>query len=170
MGERLGRECARAAPADWDEIRELVRRFALSRLRDSEAAEEVAQEVLLRAWRARRAMRSASSRDAWLVAVTANEVRRLVDRRARADARVRAVAAAMEREPVVVDPAEPIVDRGVVRAALKRLAPVDRKLLVLHYVGDMALGAIAEQVGMPLGTVKARVFRARSRLAEDLMP
>ena len=144
--------------------------MALSRLRDRGAAEEAAQEAALRLWRFRDGLESAASAEAWVVRVSANEASRVRERRVRLGAREqlddgdRGVAAS---EPETTDA---IHLRVAIMAELHRLSLQDRKILALHYFGDVPLPIIAQRMGMPLGTVKARLSRARRRLANDLTP
>lgn len=59
-------------------------------------------------------------------------------------------------------------DRIVLLAALRRLPFEQREALVLHYLADLPLIAIATRVDAPLGTVKARLSRGREALARLL--
>jgi len=52
--------------------------------------------------------------------------------------------------------------------ALARLSPVHRQAMVLHYIADFSVHEIAEFLGAPEGTVKARLHRARAMLRELL--
>ncbi len=152
----------------WNEIHELALRVALSRLRDRGAAEEVAQEAALRLWRFRDGLERAKSPEAWVVRVSANEALRLRERRGRLGARE--VPEDVDRGPPADDReiTEMIQLRVAVMAELNRLSAQDRKILALHYFGDVPLPIIAQRMGLPLGTVKARLSRARKRLAHDL--
>jgi RNA polymerase sigma-70 factor, ECF subfamily len=152
----------------WGQIHDLALRVALSRLRDRGAAEEVAQEAALRLWRFRDGLESAASAEAWVVRVSANEASRLHERRGRLHAREvlddgdRGAAAS---EPETTDA---VHLRVAIMAELNRLPVQDRKILALHYFGDVPLPIIAQRMGMPLGTVKARLSRARRRLSNYL--
>jgi RNA polymerase sigma-70 factor (ECF subfamily) len=55
-----------------------------------------------------------------------------------------------------------------VRRALERLPAEQREVLTLAYFGDLTQTEIAERLGVPLGTVKARTFRGLRRLADLL--
>jgi RNA polymerase sigma-70 factor (ECF subfamily) len=52
--------------------------------------------------------------------------------------------------------------------ALARLAPRHREVLVLHYVAELPLDEMARQLRLPVGTVKSRLSRARSALADQV--
>jgi RNA polymerase sigma-70 factor (ECF subfamily) len=56
-------------------------------------------------------------------------------------------------------------DRVALVEALRQLPYEQREAIVLHYIVDLPVGAIAVQLGVPEGTVKARLSRGRSRLA-----
>ena len=49
--------------------------------------------------------------------------------------------------------------------ALRRLPAVHREAIALHYLADLPIQAVAEAVGAPVGTVKARLSRGRAQLA-----
>ena len=51
---------------------------------------------------------------------------------------------------------------------LRKLPPSQRAVIVLRFYEDMPLAEIAEQLGMPLGTVKSTLHRALSKLKETL--
>ena len=60
--------------------------------------------------------------------------------------------------------------REIVHRALDRLAAQDRVLIALSYREGMSNAEVAEATGMPVGTVKTRLFRARARLRALLSP
>ncbi len=59
-------------------------------------------------------------------------------------------------------------ERLSVNAALRQLEPLDQRLLALRYGADMTHPRIAKLLGMPEGTVKVRLHRARRALAEEM--
>jgi RNA polymerase sigma-70 factor (ECF subfamily) len=56
------------------------------------------------------------------------------------------------------------VEHADLQAALQRLSERDRKLLAMRYVEDLTQAAIARRLGIPEGTVKVRLHRARKKL------
>jgi len=50
-------------------------------------------------------------------------------------------------------------------AALRQLPQAQRQALVLHHIADLSVHAVAAEVGVPEGTIKARLSRGRSALA-----
>ncbi len=67
--------------------------------------------------------------------------------------------------PPVEATAGPSPDRVAVMAALQRLPKPQRQVISLHYLLDMPVADIAASIGVPAGTVKARLSRARTTLA-----
>jgi RNA polymerase sigma-70 factor (ECF subfamily) len=126
-------------------------------------AEEAVQEALVRAWMRRDACRTPDAPLPWILQITRNEARRLLARRA---GRLRQVRV----EPI---PAEPAVEddalagatiRLTVEQALACLAEGDRSVLRLRYADDLTQAEVARRLGVPEGTVKVRLHRARGRL------
>lgn len=122
-------------------------------------AEDIAQDALLRAWRRRSTLREADRRNQWLATIVRNEA-------FRQHARVRPDPTAMIETYEGVEDAQVVatVERADLRAALKRLSDKDRQLLELRYGEDLTQSAIARRLGIPEGTVKVRLHRARDKL------
>jgi RNA polymerase sigma factor (sigma-70 family) len=76
--------------------------------------------------------------------------------------------------PAIGDMASIIADRELLDAALKRLRPKARAVMVLHYYLGMPLPDVASTLGIPIGTAKSRHHRAldemRSSIRADLVP
>lgn len=70
-------------------------------------------------------------------------------------------------ETVGSDPAEGALLRHTVVAALGRLSPEHRTVLVLRFVADLTESQTATALGIPIGTVKSRVSRAIDRIQLD---
>ena len=64
--------------------------------------------------------------------------------------------------------ADRVADRLALDAALARLSPEFREVVVLRDVAGMDYAAIAETTGLPPGTVRSRIARARGQLADHL--
>jgi RNA polymerase sigma factor (sigma-70 family) len=56
-------------------------------------------------------------------------------------------------------------DRVALLAALRQLAPPTREVVVLHHLADLPVAEVAATLGVPVGTVKARLARGRAALA-----
>jgi RNA polymerase sigma-70 factor (ECF subfamily) len=122
-------------------------------------AEDIAQDALLRAWRRRSTLREADRRNQWLATIVRNEA-------FRQHARVRPDPTSMIETYEGVEDAQVVatVERADLHAALKRLSDKDRQLLELRYEEDLTQSAIARRLGIPEGTVKVRLHRARDKL------
>jgi RNA polymerase sigma-70 factor, ECF subfamily len=122
-------------------------------------AEDIAQDALLRAWRRRSTLREADRRNQWLATIVRNEA-------FRQHARVRPDPTSTIETQEGAEDAQVVatVERADLHAALKRLSDRDRQLLELRYGEDLTQSAIARRLGIPEGTVKVRLHRARDKL------
>jgi RNA polymerase sigma-70 factor (ECF subfamily) len=138
---------------------------AISRLGDRQLAEEVVQEVFVKAWRAAATFDPERPLSPWLYEIarhSAEDVARRERRRPRTTDLPLALAAA---DGVTIDAAW---EAWQVRAALGDLPADERELVrLVHYVG-LTHSQIAGKLGMPIGTVKSRLHRAHHRLAQRL--
>jgi RNA polymerase sigma factor (sigma-70 family) len=66
--------------------------------------------------------------------------------------------------PAVADFASVIADRDLLDQALRRLAPEQRAVVVLHYYLGMPLPDVAAALGIPLGTAKSRLHRSLAQM------
>lgn len=150
-----------ALAAQTNFVRELARRLT----RDEHAAEDIAQDAWLIALRKRDAVRGPMR--AWLVGVVGNLV---VDRRRsrlRRDRRERAVARPEAEAPfdsaMLADET-----RARVKLVIAELAPAYRDVLVLRYYEDLSPAEIAQQLALPLETVRTRLKRGLAQLRQKL--
>jgi RNA polymerase sigma-70 factor (ECF subfamily) len=137
-------------------------------LGDREDAEEAVQEAFIRAWRKRASCRTPASPLPWLLQITRNEAMRLAERRTR-----RRASEVPEAEPEAVYDApatDSVLDRALTslatEQALRTLGPDERRLIRLRYMEDLTQGQVAAALGVPEGTVKVRLHRARARLRD----
>ena len=151
-----------AAAWDWARLRSRCLREARRVLPRAEA-EEAVQEALVRAWRLRAACREQEAPLPWLLEITRNESRRLLARRARRFDRERVDAAPPDRPGHDRELAE-AATRVTVEQALRNLDHADRRLLRLRYAEDLTQAEVARRLGVPEGTAKVRLHRARRRL------
>jgi RNA polymerase sigma-70 factor (ECF subfamily) len=151
---------------NWEELSRRCRREARSRTTDRVAADDVAQEALLRAWRAWSRGVRPDCPEAWLVTITRREV-------ARWDAGPSARSWRSARDEIELDDPgrddpDAIVERAHVRGVLETLQPEDRLLVRLRYEEDLTQAEVARRLGTPEGTAKVRLHRLRARLRERL--
>jgi RNA polymerase sigma-70 factor, ECF subfamily len=167
--------------SDADALRELYRRharlvygMAIHVVGDREAAEEITQDVFVRAWSKAGTYQRGKARVAtWLARIARNHaidvLRRMRTRRA--TAALPWEAAVEERLPGADDPAAEVLDRVEserVTAAVMSLPPEQRAALALAYYRGYTHREIAEATGEPLGTVKTRIRSAMARLRREL--
>ena len=147
---------------EWETARQRCLREARRILRDPEDAEEAVQEAMIRAWRNQASCRTPAAPLPWLVQITRNEALRLAARRSR-----RRASEIAEEEPdrLVGDSGlDRTLETVATEQALSILRPEDRTIIRLRYVEDLTQGQVAARLGMPEGTVKVRLHRARARL------
>jgi RNA polymerase sigma-70 factor, ECF subfamily len=122
-------------------------------------AEDIAQDALLRAWRRRSTLRDSERRNQWLATIVRNEAFRQ-HARARPD-----LTARIEfREGAEDEAVLAAVELADLHAALELLNERDRRLLEMKYEEDLTQATIARRLGIPEGTVKVRLHRARNKL------
>ena len=126
-------------------------------------AEEVVQEAFARLLVHWDQARSFDEPVAWVRTVA---VRIFISRQRRHSSDRRAVLRLVGRR--VAPPVEPNVERLVMAQALARLPGLQRTVLVLHYMEDLPVEAIARTLDVPVGTVKSRLSRGRDAL-QDLL-
>lgn len=146
---------------DWEEARRTCLRVVRRYARTAAEAEDMAQNALVRAWRNRDQLKEENRRVEWVSRIARNEALRERDRRVPDP--VELVDHRGEEDHRLED----LVEASVLRAALSLLKAEDLELLRLRYEADMTQSAIADHLGVPEGTVKVRLHRARARLKES---
>lgn len=134
---------------------------------DRGRAEEMAQEAFLRAYRGLEGFRGDAAFSTWLFALATNlyrsELRRIPQRT------VALEDAPEPRDPFSISEAHELRDRDLaVRKAVLALPTKYREALLLFYFHEMDVPAAAESLGLPEGTVKARLHRGRELLRAKL--
>ena len=131
--------------------------------RDRARAEEMAQEAFVRAWRNLAQWRGESSFSTWLFALAANVFRNELKRFPAVNVSIEDVA-----EPSSPASQSTVLEEksrcDLVRRAVLTLPPRYREPVLLFYFYEMDVGAAARTMGLPEGTVKARLSRARELL------
>lgn len=166
----------RFAAGDADAVRSVYREYSrlvhavASRvLRDHTLAEEATQQTFVQAWRAAGSFDPHRELAPWLVTIArrvAIDVHRREARRSHDSVEVASAA-----DPALITEApsvERIYEVWEVRHAVDALPEDEREIVRLQHLEGMTHQAIAERLGMPVGTVKSRSFRAHKRLAASL--
>lgn len=131
---------------------------------DLSEAEDVVAEAFARAVSRRRTFERLDNPEAWLRTVAVNAARTRFRRRQMGE-RLLGRAAAPARDAHRPSLSE---DRMDLVAALRALPVSQRETLALHYLADLPVAEVAETLGVPVGTVKARLSRGRAALATAL--
>jgi RNA polymerase sigma-70 factor (ECF subfamily) len=148
----------------------LAFRIAQGVLRNSADAEDVAQEALLRAFQKFDRLQDVTRFRAWLVRITfrlALDRWRSARRRERREtewSRPEQRRAPASTEEIVASSEF----QGRLERALEGLPEKLRLVLILAAIQGYALEEVADMLGVPIGTVKSRLFFARKQLAEKL--
>lgn len=149
--------------------RAIVLRVALGYLSNPTEAEDVAQDVFIKAYQQlKQGVPAAALTRAWMLRVAANGA---IDRRRSAWWRHAASADTAEhlehrpsQDPSPEDQAVAAAERASVLDAVRSLPPRLRQVVLLYYFGEQDVASIAQALGLRPGAVKARLFRARERL------
>lgn len=130
-------------------------------LRDVGRAEDAVQQTLLEAWRTLPGLRDPDRFDAWIHRILVHacyaEARRA--KRARNE-----VAFLPVHEPAGPDQLLSVAHRDQLERAFRRLSTEQRAVVVLHHELGLTQPEIADQLGLPLGTVKSRLHYATTIL------
>jgi RNA polymerase sigma-70 factor, ECF subfamily len=131
---------------------------------DHAEAQDLVQEAYARALARPRQFLDVADPEAWLRTVAMNMARTRWRRRRLFDTLVRSGRVARPVESI------PGVDanRVALVAALQQLSQATRETIVLHHLADMSVHEVADALGVPVGTVKARLSRGRAMLASLL--
>ncbi len=147
-----------------DRYRDKVFHLALGLTRDRDGAEDMTQEIFIRIWKGLAGYTGAASLSTWIYTVARNacltELKRLAS-----GPRVSAEASAMEDVAAVEVPGP---DDGTldVRALLGRLPERYRQVVTLYYLEERSYREVAAMLGIPMGTVKTFLHRAKKELVE----
>jgi RNA polymerase sigma-70 factor (ECF subfamily) len=126
-------------------------------------ADDITQDVFLRAWRALPRFRAESSGRTWLLAIA----RRACADAVRRQTRRRRLTARLQSDPAVrAEGATAVEELHGLGDLIARLAPAQREAFVLTQVTGCSYGEAAELCGVRIGTIRSRVARARSELVE----
>lgn len=163
----------RAAAGDRDAMAALVGehypavyRFCARRI-GPELAQDAAQETFLTAQKSLKRFQGNSTITTWLFGIANNHCRNLA-RKNRMEITYNEPWRAMADETTVGESS--LVDREALRAALAKLSPEHREVVMLHEVEGLTYDEAAHVIGVPVGTVKSRLYHAFLNLRKTLCP
>ena len=152
-----------------------VMRFALALTRDQAAAEDLVQDTFLMASQAWHQFQAGTDARAWLFTIARHRFYRVQQRNERQvateDAELESLASASltsHQSPGITEELERGVLRDAIRTAMQSLPTVYREVAVLVDWHDQPYETVAQILGVPIGTVRSRLFRARRLLQEAL--
>lgn len=162
----------RSLAGDTDAFGVLVTRYqhvmytvALRMLGNTEDAKDVTQDAFVKAFRQLAAFDSSYRFFSWMYRIVINECLNSI--RSRRPQEPLDIAIAGRANPY--ESAMTIERRGQIEAALQRLTPEYRAVVVLRHFGGQSYGEIADALSIPEKTVKSRLFSARQLLGEMLL-
>ncbi|HEY6033920.1 MAG TPA: sigma-70 family RNA polymerase sigma factor [Kofleriaceae bacterium] len=167
---------ARVAAGDAAAVREVLSRYAnlvwsIARRFEPSDAEDAVQEIFLDLWKSAGRYDPERGSEVTFIAMIAR--RRLIDRRRTARRRPQdsAQVADVVLEELAADGTSPAAAADAAKAAhaLDQLRPEQRQVLVLSTCHGLSHGEIAQQTGMPLGTVKAHARRGLMSIRAALL-
>src|SRR6202161_4102430 len=138
-----------------------LRAFARTLCGDPTAADDLAQDAMLKAWDARKSFEMGTNMKAWTFMILRNQ---FYSEKRRSWRQSQLDQEAAERTLVAVDDPEAPVARDELRLGLGMLPAEQREALILVGAGGFAYEEAADICGCAVGTVKSRVSRARRAL------
>lgn len=146
--------------AEVRRIEKLMYRVSMSYLGNAEDAADAVQDTLAKAWEKRATLSRPEQFKPWVMRILANRCKDVLRRRRRKS------FYPLEEDTVAVNMPEP---QPPVLAAMEKLKPECRIVMILYYVDGWTVQQIADSLGIPLGTVKTRMRSARKRLKQTLL-
>ena len=174
---------SRAVAGREDSFEELVRRYqrpiavyVYRMVEDYEAALDLTQEVFIKVYGSLARYRPEFKFSTWIYKIAHNSA---VDHLRRHATREQPLTRGTEGEPRELplesgrltpeQESERAERRAEIEAVVRRLPGIYRELIVLRHSHDLSYDEIADVTGLPLGTVKNRLFRAREVMRQQLM-
>jgi RNA polymerase sigma-70 factor (ECF subfamily) len=169
------RKCLNGDPAAFgllvDKYKAGVYALAYSKLLNFQDAEDVTQEVFIKAYRKLRTLRRWGKFVAWLYSITYSQCKNYIRARSR---RPDSEFIEDQHPDLLEKPSMDSYRAGLVcelvHEALDSLPEMYRQVLTLYYLGGMRSGEIAEFLGVSSAAIRQRLSRARAQLKEGMLP
>jgi len=154
----------------YDRVGRVAYGLAFRVLRDDRLAEDAVQDAFLAVWRTAAAFRAERAKaSTWILTLVH---RRAVDVVRREQRRRTEPLDEVTRDTATSESAEDAAwlgfERQRVQGALRQLPDTQREAIELAYYGGYSQSELAERLGLPLGTIKSRMFAGLARLRELL--
>jgi RNA polymerase sigma-70 factor (ECF subfamily) len=169
--------CLTGDQSAWDTIVHLYWRkvfnIAYKFVGRHDEAEDLAQDVFLKLFKSLKTFDRRANFSTWLISVSRNLcIDHYRSMRREHEIVTHDVDVVVLAQPSGVDSAHTILERrdrvALLRAALDKLAPSLRTAVILRDIQELSYQEIAEQLGVPEGTVKSRINRGRTELARQI--
>ena len=164
----------RARAGDRDAFEVLVRfkvdavyRTSLAILGNPTDAQDATQDAFISMWRSFRGLRDVDRFDAWFGRIVTNACRMALRHR-RTVREIPMTTGLPEREADGTDAFAASIAADDFDQAFDSLAVEQRSLLVAHYLDGRSVESLADELGVPIGTAKSRLFTARRALERAL--
>ena len=153
-----------------DKYKPAIYGFAYAKLRDFQDAEELAQDVFLRAYQKLHALKRWDSFSAWLYAIASNLCKKQLQSRARRlDCEYIEDQEASALRALSLEAYHRQQEHETLHEAMAELPEVYREVLSLYYLSGMSRREIARFLGTTTDTIKSRLRRARAKLNEEMI-
>lgn len=154
----------------YDRVGRIAYGLALRILRDDRHAEDAVQEAFLQVWRSATTFRPERAKaSTWILTLVHRRAVDLVRREERRQADPLTDDTPVGVAAEATDEAAWLrFERERIQSALKQLPDVQRETLELAYYGGYSQSELADRLGVPLGTIKSRMFAGLARLRELL--
>jgi RNA polymerase sigma-70 factor (ECF subfamily) len=154
----------------YDRVGRIAYGLALRVLRDERLAEDAVQEAFLQVWRSAATFRAERAKaSTWILTLVHRRAVDLVRREQRRQAEPLADETMFAQAGEETEEAAWLrFERERVQTALRQLPDVQHEALELAYYGGFSQSELADRLGVPLGTIKSRMFAGLSRLRELL--
>ena len=155
-----------------DRYQSYIFTLAYRLMQSREDAEEVAQDVFVKAYRSLADFKGGSKFSTWLYTIAHNTsityLRRKKQKILAIDDEATFTQLENQESDFKANQVEDKSKKAMVNRAIEMLAPDDAQIITLFYKGDQSLDEIATVMGMETNTVKVRLFRARQKLKEKM--
>lgn len=127
-----------------------------------EEAEELAQDVFVKAYRSLSHFRGESKFSTWLYTITHNTCR------SHKRKKKEAIVTLEEHHEQVAAPEDRKHSKNMIQQAIKQLPETDAQIITLFYLAEQSIEETGQILGLSQSNVKVRLFRARQKLKEIL--
>ncbi|MEJ8306534.1 RNA polymerase sigma factor [Saccharibacillus sacchari] len=153
----------------FENYKTTVYRYCLYMLKHKGDAEDICQEVFVKAMLADRSR--LYNEKAWLLRIAANECHSLMRRRSRGRSKEQNVFLQndpLNHEPSVETAYERHETTSEFKVLLGQIKPKFREVLLLFYMADLPIADVADMLDLPIGTVKSRMNRGLKSLRKQM--